>query len=52
MAADGVIREKYGVTFTAGKLNVTQLDLPSAVDLVEERVVNEIPSDLWSRFES
>lgn len=56
MADDGVIKDEYGVSFTAGKLNVAQLYLPStfwcAVNSVEERLVGEIPCDPWSKFES
>ena len=56
MADDGVIKDEYGVSFTAGKLNVARLYLPSsfwhAVNLVEERLFSEIPCDPWSKFES
>ena len=49
MAADGVIKDEYRVSFTAGEFTIAQLYLPSgfwrAVNLVEERLLSEIPCD-------
>lgn len=52
MADDGVIRDEYGVSFTAGKLNAARLYLLSAVSFVEERLFSAIPCDPWKKFES
>lgn len=56
MADDGVIKDEYGVSFTAGELNVAQLYLPSAfwhaAHLLEERLFSEILCDPRSKLES